>query len=500
MKGGISKSQHDKHLGDAGESFMDEFAVHSQEKYKAVQDYGIPKRDATKTQQKLQEMAMAGVTNVKNPYPSPSSRFNPQFDQNDIIEDRAEVVGLISNDQQYRIPSRSMLYQQSRGYKRQYQNDWEKSWADDYDGPIPESILALCTSQECKVCGIQITSDVICQQHYEGAKHEKKVKLELKEVLKTDEVPAKRKREEIKDKVEEIKSENYCMNSLGESKVDIIKNLISSQWIDTLPEQVLSLCQISKCDVCDVSFSSSKVAESHYEGRKHKHKFEITLKEYCDLNECGMPSKAEQAGIPVSLTGELETMTRCSLCAVDLTSPAMAKIHFQGAKHRRKQQLASTNTGTPDETDTKSQSGKFGIGLGFYSAPQAQKPNQEKFDDDTPTPSITSSEEKDNAPTPKPTQAEGNAPPIFKKEFFCEDCNIYTTCEVSLQAHKAGKSHLKKINSSSSSSGLSGRFFCTTCAISTTDQNALDQHYKGKKHKSKLERAVSSQISEIRHA
>merc|ERR1719483_2038160 len=70
-----------------------------------------------------------------------------------------------------------------------------KSWAESYDKPIPKSILDLCLDNECKICGVQILNFLLRRDHYEGSKHEKKVRLELNELYgNSEESPPKKKK------------------------------------------------------------------------------------------------------------------------------------------------------------------------------------------------------------------------------------------------------------------------------------------------------------------
>ena len=73
----------------------------------------------------------------------------------------------------------------------------------DYDHIIYQTILDLCEEEECRICGVRsnrlffklnilpnlklipppsqivITSMLVCEQHYDGAKHNRKIAVEL---------------------------------------------------------------------------------------------------------------------------------------------------------------------------------------------------------------------------------------------------------------------------------------------------------------------------------
>lgn len=67
--------------------------------------------------------------------------------------------------------------------REEERGEHHKEWQEQYDKPMPESVLKLCLYTECKLCGVQLKSDMMCKQHYEGKLHFKKVNLELEELF-----------------------------------------------------------------------------------------------------------------------------------------------------------------------------------------------------------------------------------------------------------------------------------------------------------------------------
>ena len=70
-----------------------------------------------------------------------------------------------------------------------------------------------------------------------------------------------------------------------------------------------------------------------------------------------------------------------------------------------------------------------------------------------------------------------------KFPFGCDLCNFKSTCQISLDIHKAGKTHQKKLEMSQTSS----EFYCNLCNIKSTSQMSLNIHKAGKTHQKKLE-------------
>ena len=57
-------------------------------------------------------------------------------------------------------------------------------------------------------------------------------------------------------------------------------------------------------------------------------------------------------------------------------------------------------------------------------------------------------------------------------------CNVKSTCQMSLNIHKAGKTHQKKLEMSQTLS----EFYCNLCNVKSTCQMSLDIHKAGKTH------------------
>ena len=116
----------------------------------------------------------------------------------------------------------------------------------------------------------------------------------------------------------------------------------------------------------------------------------------------------------------------CDLCNVKSTSQVDLDTHRAGKKHKRKLQMS------------------------------------QDFD-------LLSKEDKLN---------EKFGMPEKKFPFGCELCNVKSTCQMSLDIHRAGKTHQKKLEMSQTLS----EFYCNLCNINSTCQMSLDIHKAGKTH------------------
>lgn len=355
------------------------------------------------------------------------------------------------------------------------QSTWTTSWSSNYDKPIPQSILEKCTVEACNICEVPFTSIDMGKQHYEGQKHSKKVNKELQEQCPEGEVPCKKAKIEVDvDKsVTDFLSrmgaevEKTDQGTWGSQKLSDIQQSIARSWDRPLPPQLIGLCHTTKCDICEATFTSGLMAQSHFTGKKHEKKFTDFLKVFCEKNNVDMPVKKTTNSTVDSKSSKgsgSQFKDKCNLCDVELTSPAMADLHYKGKQHRKREL-----SGVPKADTKEDPSGRFGIGKDF-----SQKEEKEKVKN-------------------------GNSAVNSDKLFYCSICDVETTSEVTLEAHKAGNKHIKKTGGHTVPSGghkekksqnapppPSGKFRCDVCDISTMDQAMLDSHLTGKKHAAKL--------------
>ena len=405
-----------------------------------------------------------------------------------------------------------------------------KSWAESYDKQIPDSVLDLCLENECKLCGVQITNFILRKQHYEGAKHEKKVKLELSEIYKTGGETAPKKLKMDTD----MSAENFLKKiehqvikeTVKERRADFKVESWLGEWDPPLPTPILAMCRVEKCEVCEATFTSVAMAQSHFEGKNHKKKFKVCLEAFCQQNCIETPER---------MTDEPSLNEKyCKLCDVALTSGTMAQSHYAGRQHVRKQQAAAA--ANPDTV-------RFGIGQGF-TGDEPDRVNVKVEDNDDLKNKLTNEADEDfmngtweglklkeekikvlKEEQTFPSEVSSNvsfSSPIKKfnphycklcdldltsqvtydahikgknhkkkedainqpkDKFFCDVCNLNLNAQPTFESHIRGKQHAKKVAACDKSQG---GYSCGVCDITTTDQNGLAMHLNGKSHKSKL--------------
>ncbi|XP_059400643.1 zinc finger matrin-type protein 4-like isoform X2 [Carassius carassius] len=138
----------------------------------------------------------------------------------------------------------------------------------------------LFTDSYCKVCSAQLISESQRVAHYESRKHANKVRLYYMLHPVDGGCPAKK-----------LRTEN------GSAEGDVDKNKC--------------------CTLCNMSFTSAVVAQSHYQGKIHAKRLRLLL---------GEPPAITSKGLKRSHT--------CEVCSVTLNSVAQYHAHLQGSKHQ----------------------------------------------------------------------------------------------------------------------------------------------------------------------
>ncbi|XP_032869674.1 zinc finger matrin-type protein 4 isoform X2 [Amblyraja radiata] len=137
----------------------------------------------------------------------------------------------------------------------------------------------LFTDTYCKVCSAQLISESQRVAHYESRKHASKVRLYYMLHPVDGGCPAKK-----------LRAEN------GSDDGDVDKNKC--------------------CTLCNMSFTSAVVAQSHYQGKIHAKRLRLLL------------------GEEPPLGAALKRSYSCSLCHVVLNSIEQYHAHLQGSKHQ----------------------------------------------------------------------------------------------------------------------------------------------------------------------
>ncbi|XP_067085246.1 zinc finger protein 346 [Osmerus mordax] len=167
----------------------------------------------------------------------------------------------------------------------------------------------LFSDSQCKVCSAVLISDSQKLAHYQSKKHANKVRRYMG--LQKDEEPA----------IKKLKSPSSdSASSNGQSE------------------------RYKACHVCNMSFSSAVVAESHYQGKVHAKN--LKLKTFGPQAPAVAPPPPaaplvkrkveETGGVAPSLGPAQNDPDRfCPICHASFNNPMMARQHYVGKKHKK---------------------------------------------------------------------------------------------------------------------------------------------------------------------
>ena len=229
-------------------------------------------------------------------------------------------------------------------------------------------------------------------------------------------------------------------------------------WDPPLAPEVLALIKEDECGICDkLQLSSEVVAHGHYHGRKHEKRL---LKMLADKG--GKVPKKKGCIVAENTAWQQSMMSplRCELCKVDFTGPACASLHYAGAKHQKRLNTANRMAEFNIEVEQEEvqpppvEDRTFGIGTAFNQLSEADKERMEEVGKIEAMLAQAKSEA---------TVAQGRQPAAALWGGLTEqDVELYTE------------------------GTMISPFYCTVCNIDCENQGSLDAHYRGKPHAKKV--------------
>lgn len=204
-----------------------------------------------------------------------------------------------------------------------------------------------------------------------------------------------------------------------------------------LPPVILAMCLPSRCQLCNLPLSSPTVAKSHYEGKNHEKVLKPVLTEYCTQNGLPVPERRGRQ--------QLAGTNRCDICQVDFTSEVMARSHLAGKLHQRRLQKLSS-------VPKIDESGRFGIGAAFGDGTAAVDTQANNMDSEVEAALKRARAEAETAVDfggfadlgeggNQIRSKNGKVVQMFK----CEPCNVVCNSSAVLDSHLKGRQHAKKV-------------------------------------------------------
>ncbi|XP_005992398.2 zinc finger protein 346 isoform X1 [Latimeria chalumnae] len=163
----------------------------------------------------------------------------------------------------------------------------------------------LFSDSQCKVCSAVLISESQKLAHYQSRKHANKVKRYRAIRDDDDEAPVAKK-----------------------LKVD-------TTTTSNNDEEDRNKC----CPLCNMTFTSPVVAQSHYQGKTHAKNLKLKLGAAAAVSQ---PLSKKSMAQDDSLThqefvGSSDPDKFCSLCHATFNNPLMAKQHYVGKKHKKQE-------------------------------------------------------------------------------------------------------------------------------------------------------------------
>ena len=252
----------------------------------------------------------------------------------------------------------------------------------------------------CEVCDVEVTSIVALQDHFAGAKHQKRLKqvgldVDLTDLVKGPSNP-ELKRKLLRCKLcdvivrgSEMLVHTRC--ATHQEKMQFFDNgdqdddEDESIWFNEVainPDSFLkSLDDGFHCDLCGVTLPSNDLFRKHLEGKRHQKRLRWEFLEQTEDDH-----------------GDSNQMQYwCKICNIFCTSKEALDKHFLGKKHAKmlkSKGVVSEENGSEDGMDSASA-------------------KQDDYGDSN------------------------------QVQFWCRICNIYCTCQDALDKHLVGKKHAK---------------------------------------------------------
>ncbi|XP_044763292.1 uncharacterized protein LOC123320155 isoform X2 [Coccinella septempunctata] len=280
------------------------------------------------------------------------------------------------------------------------------------DNTLPKELREMFQPLFCKLCSLQMTSNVMAKMHYVSKNHEKKIRKYLVEHAEKTGEPlhprATVTAAEKKEKEEDKNPRNFY------------------------------------CELCDLQLTGKQHADSHYMGKSHnavrmgkkrpagrgtfdptgkwvrKSKEETVLAEGDDPFGLDFRKKPEETKAPSTEgavpkpPGKTREQFTCSLCSVSCVSQEQLNIHLSGSKHKKKLKLN-------------------GLSLDNFVLPK---------DSDKQEGNVEKTAENAIA-TDQALKVKYITPNGF---FYCKSCNLTVNSEIQFKQHLDSKNHAKKAN------------------------------------------------------
>nr|XP_015816733.2 zinc finger protein 346 isoform X1 [Nothobranchius furzeri] len=104
----------------------------------------------------------------------------------------------------------------------------------------------------------------------------------------------------------------------------------------------------SKCNVCNAALISESQKLTHYQSKKHANKVRRYISLQNEKEDSGSPTKKQKTSDNDCNNGDTDRFKACHLCTMTFTSSVMAESHYQGKTHAKRLRMQMAETQTPE--------------------------------------------------------------------------------------------------------------------------------------------------------
>ncbi|KAM4727405.1 zinc finger protein 346 [Anableps anableps] len=119
--------------------------------------------------------------------------------------------------------------------------------------------------------------------------------------------------------------------------------------VDKMIRERGDLFSDTQCKVCSAVLISQSQKLTHYQSKKHANKVRRFLSLE---NENGDPVKKPKTSDNDCNNGDTDRLKACHLCNMTFTSPVMAESHYQGKFHAKRLKMKAVESHTPEASQT----------------------------------------------------------------------------------------------------------------------------------------------------
>lgn len=252
-------------------------------------------------------------------------------------------------------------------------------------------------------------------------------------------------------------------------------NTFQSMYDRPLPKEFLDLCHVERCSLCELEFTSSIVAKSHYLGKSHQKKTKLYLEAWSARTQNPLPQKKHEVdGLP-----NYYDEKHCRVCNLDLTSQIVAMAHYQGRKHLN----AVKNAGKLNPPPPTAQNQSFGIGQAFQTPKKLEKPED-----------LEEGEILDAGWKAAPDSVVGQDSETRRS--FCLPCKMYFSTE-EYPRHVSSDEHKAKAFTQMGDDKMGRKYYCSMCMVQCDTQATYDVHLQSAGHRSKIKDASDNATDDL---